>query len=760
MTPFHAHFKVKVALHTGTSTVHLSSTSHNPDSEHPYDFYVAAWMGHNNQAMDFKILEGQADGTGVAQLRLPIEQGDPSTFKLGVYLKDPKTRMMLHLASGCEKVGWLCDAMAPDFASARQAMTVEDNYSKNKALVHFANAGTDLGALRQLPLQPSVLLKNEEINKTVMEMTKGVSNLIQSAASVSNLNGGPNFLASLCFTEATGCAINYPLLNMTYSSKRHLAPLSLLSYMSLATLHATGMSAEEVQGLSDHEFVHRFVVPLCTSFTVCPATMIYAGDKTLGVKGRLDQPTEDFAMVMCDHYYTDVTDSYVDRHKGTLAEMSNTQLLEHIQTLGAEANSRGHFLIADDCETLTGLSKAIEGGIHHEGWVLVGGDGARLGKAMWDATRPLKNLSSVPLEDFMSCGRLLCRYAALRENCYKCATPSAQMGLAVVSAKGASFSTSNCDLNGHACAVAQVLDASGQARYFIAEGTTNVTAADLPPACPKKVTLVLAEGVKTFDTREALNIIAQNMSEMLATKGKSRIAQTIPLTFDGKDPYTSCPFYMAGFFVGFEMGATIPGVIPLDTMHSGAGRPVLAGGMDAPAHPLFGAPVAGLSMDCVQALPVNLGYVMGEQPARDFLAAVDMRNREAYPPRASDHKLTCLASRWGDLEPLPKKASTPNTWVLSCAEAFECADTVRAMGEYKRRLARDFNALQDKDPMSDGIKMSVRLHMLSAVCHFTVPLPAREKWGLSCARNMRLALKALPVPARPEIQVGVQFALL
>ena len=165
--------------------------------------------------------------------------------------------MMLHLASGCEKDGWLCSAMAPNFASARQVMTIEDNCSKNRALFHFANTGTDVNALRQLRglrLQPSVLLKNEYINKTVMEMTKGVSNLIQSAASVSNFNDGPNFLASLCFTEATGCtwcAINYPLLNMTYSSKRHLAPLCLLSYMSLATLHATGISAEEVQGLSD-----------------------------------------------------------------------------------------------------------------------------------------------------------------------------------------------------------------------------------------------------------------------------------------------------------------------------------------------------------------------------------------------------------------------------------------------------------------------------------------------------------------------------
>jgi hypothetical protein len=53
--------------------------------------------------------------------------------------------------------------------------------------------------------------------------------------------------------------------------------------------------------------------------------------------------------------------------------------------------------------------------------------------------------------------------------------------------------------------------------------------------------------------------------------------------------------------------------------------------------------------------------------------------------------------------------------------------------------------------------MSVKLHMMSVVAHFHVPLPAREKWDLSCARNMRLALKALPF-GEPRA-VSSQFAL-
>ena len=36
--------------------------------------------------------------------------------------------------------------------------------------------------------------------------------------------------------------------------------------------------------------------------------------------------------------------------------------------------------------------------------------------------------------------------------------------------------------------------------------------------------------------------------------------------------------------------------------------------------------------------------------------------------------------------------------------------------------------------------MHVKQHMLSVVTHFHVPLQVREKWDLSCARNMLLAL--------------------
>lgn len=774
-TPFLLRLNVSVSLSAGKTAVHIHNISERvgdalPDvtslfpHQHDYDFYVGAWMGDTNPHMQFEMLKGQTNGTGRARLAVPILPGDADTLKLGVFVKDPDTRMMRHISSGFQGLDWIGEAIdgVARLSEAKRSLALKDNYSKNQALLHFCNDGTDVKALKALRLRPSVLRGNDALNRDVQGMTLGVHSLIENVSSVSTMNGGPNFVMSACFTQASGCAINYPLLNLTYSSKRHLAPLGMLAYMSLATLHYTGRTPEEVLAMDDHDFVHRFVVPTCTSFTVCPQSMVYSGDKTLDLKGNLDQPTEDFGMVLCDHYFRDVKDAYNDRHRATLAEMSNLQLMGHIQTLGACPNSKGHFLIADDCETLSGLVKSVEGAMHHEAYVLAGRDPPTLAKRMWDCTRGAQNLSAVPMEDFQGVAKLLCRYGDLRENCYKGVAPSAQIGLGIVSAKGASFTTSKSDLNGHACTVAQVLDAHGKATYSIGEGTTNVRMQSLPDSCPKKVSLVLAEGVKLFDTSEALGIITQNLGEMLATGGQRRDLQTIPSNFDGKDPYTACPFYMASFFLGLEMGATVPCVIPLDTMHKDSSRAVLAVGAgledEAPsAQPMFGAPVAGLSMEFVKAVPVNLGRVMGEAPATKFLVGVDMRNRETYPPRASDATLAMLCSRWGDLEPLPRKPA-PCQWTLACAEAFPCADTVRAVGEYKRRLAREFNALQDKDPLSDGIKMTVKLHMLSVVAHFSVPLPVREKWDLSCARNLRAALKALPF--RQGAQVAGQFVLL
>jgi hypothetical protein len=271
-------------------------------------------------------------------------------------------------------------------------------------------------------------------------------------------------------------------------------------------------------------------------------------------------------MVLAKHYYSDIKEPYHCLGE-RLAELSNKTLGEHIRNLqkNPRDNAKGHFLISDDCETLSGLIKSIDGGIHLASQALAGGSDEKLADVMWDSTRGLSNLATVPKEDFRACALLLGRYARLKENALNGKLPNAQIGLCIVSAKGASFKLGESELNGHACTVAQVLSASGEAFHCIGEGTTNLRMRNLPKGCPEKVSLVLSDGSRVFDTTEALGIIGQNMADLSRTgKGQTRLGQTIPCSFGGKDPYSACPFYMAGFFMGLEMGKNIPGIIPLD----------------------------------------------------------------------------------------------------------------------------------------------------------------------------------------------------
>jgi hypothetical protein len=796
----HINLRVRASISTGKSTVFLGNISEqavqgvgvprlSPDSTvHTYDFHIGAWMGGDNPHMAFEMLKSRPDGTGEAIISVPVLPGDTNTLKLGIYIRDPETQMQRHIASGFEIISTLADNVngVTSCDAAKASLLLKDNYSKNQAILHFANFDTDIPRLKSVcaQLKPSFMLKSTVLNQKVGEMTLGLHKMIEKISSVSNLNGGPNFVNSMCFTQSMGCAINYPLLNMTYDSTRHRTPLPMLSYMALATLHYTGLSADDALAMPEHEFIQKFVVPMCTSFTVCPNSMVYSGDKTLDVKGNLDQATEDFGMVQCHHYFIGVNGNYNNRFNN-LSEMSNNQLNEHLSSLAACPcdNSKGHFLIADDCETLAGQIKSIAGGIHLASHVLADGCEVKLGNMMWDCTRDMPNLAAVPKEDFHACAKLLNRYGALNENSKRGVLPSAQVGMGIVSAKGASFTMGKSELNGHACTVAQTLMADGKASYVIGEGTTNLRMRNLSDSCPKKVNILLAEGSKMFSTTEALSVIAQNMGDMTSTKGKTRVAQTIPYSFEGKDAYTSCPFYMGGFFIGLEMGPNIPGIIPLDTQRHF--NPVLAGDADGlrssdgqirwtdatpsgkidslsaePTQPLFGAPVANLCADTVKAIPINLAAVMGQTMAGEFLGGILGRNLESTPPRASESKLKELMSPWGPLGALAKQSiDTPAQWILSCAEGFGDADMLRGVAEYKTRLAREFNALQDKDPIGDGIKMTVKMHMLSVVSHFVVPLPVREKWDLSCAKNMRLALKALPFGGAPR-GIKSQFSLI
>jgi len=778
--------KIKASLFTGKSTVHLSNKSEGVSEVHPYDFYVGLWMGGKNEKMEYQMLKGQADGTGCASVSVPIALRDSDHLKMGLYVYDPDSKIVRHIVSGhkpLQDIATVIDGVSHTDDS-RRSILLKDNYSKNQALIHLANDGTDMEKFRKLctRLSPSVLHYNDLINQKVIEMSFGLHNWIEKASCVSNMNGGPNFVNSMCFLESMGCAINYPLLDMTYSSERHRAPLSMLAYNSLATLRYVNMSADEVMALPPNRFVEGYIVPLCKGFTRCPKSMVYTGDKTLDLAGNLDMGTEDFAMVMSSHMFSNLKGTYKPCPKiQAVRDMTDSELRDTLQRLQAGAmseSSDSHVLICDDCETLSGLIKSFEGGIY-ENYLKaleLSGDGDAAGKyaeMLWEGTRDMDNLKSIPRSEFEGVGKLLARYGEMRRNRDEGKAPCAQMGVSIVSAKGASFAMGKTDLNGHACVIAQTLDESGSESYTIAEGTANMTMRGLPRECPERVGLMLKTGEKSFGVFEALNCITQNLADALKTgSGDMRLEQSIPGEFHGKDPYKTCPFYMAGFFVGLEMGSCTPGVIPLQAQNAGVmGGDQLSTEISAcdPGEdlmdkvlketerrgvkggaPVFGAPIADLSGANVNALPIDLEKVMGKDLALNFLNQVKERNNEVYPPRASEAKLKMLMSRWLELEPVTNyKGYMPrrsDAVLLSCSEGFKCADTARAAVEYKRRIARKFNSLQAEDVKSDGVTMDVHGYMMSAVAQFSVPLPTiGEKWELSCARNLRKAVELVPV---------------
>lgn len=756
-------FRVRASLSAGKAAVHLSNRS-DGSVIHPYDFYCGVWMGGTNPHLELQKLSGCADGTGESSLAMQLLRTDTDMFKIGVYVMDPLTNVVRHVASSFQTLEWLGQALAEasSFNGSKRSLLLKDNYSKNQVLLHFCNDATDTRALDafSVRLRPSVLHENEEINHSVLAMSFGVHEFIEHSANVSSRNGGQNFVNPVCFTEAMGCVINYPLLNMTYSSERHRAPLAMLAYMGLSTMHYVNMPPDRLMGLCESEFVGRFVVPLCTAFTVCPKSSVYSGDMTIGEGGVLDCMTENFAMVLAAHLFVGLAkrSAYTDRFSGALAGMTLGELAVHFKSLGdsPDPNSQAHPTICDDCETLTGMTKSFEGSIFQHFLAAVAkcsvsaGEAGRhevmLGRMMWDATRGMANVSAVPLQDFMALSMLLCKYGRLRQNEVNGVAPCAQIGLCIVSAKGPKFSTSNSELNGHACAVAQTLSSDGRASYVIAEGTSNMTMRDPPSGCLQSVVIPLTTGDRQFDIMDALGVVGESLGALVSTCGTTRVGEFIPYSFKGADPYVSCPFYMAGFFMGLEMNSCTPGVIPLDTKRDQNFVSAAAG--VAGSHPVFGAPVVSMADESVRALPIDLAEAMGKEKAVRFLGQIRARNDETYIPRLPKEGVDKLMAPWGPLQPFDTAAANGHdperTWISSCAEAFGDADVLRVVFEYKRRLAEKFNALQTGDAADDGIRMTVRCHMLSVVCHFHIPLPTQPKWQLSCARNVKAGLDGMP----------------
>ena len=169
---FDVKLKLRAAITAGRTTVQIRNISERvglsaeaPD-DHTYDFYVGAWMGNDNPHMQFEMLKGCPDGSGVASLSIPVLQGDTNALKIGVYIRDPKTRMMRHLASCFQTLSWFGDAIhsTHSISDAKASLLLKDNYSSNQVLLHFCDDGTDIPKMRRLSsaLPESYLSRSED----------------------------------------------------------------------------------------------------------------------------------------------------------------------------------------------------------------------------------------------------------------------------------------------------------------------------------------------------------------------------------------------------------------------------------------------------------------------------------------------------------------------------------------------------------------------------------------------------------------------
>ena len=731
MEPVVLKLRCRVSLNTGAQTVHMRGKSDRgatlaSSEDHDYDFYLGAWMGLHNPHMDIQLLKEGEHGTAEASIKVPILSGDIDTVKFGVYVFDDNIRIARHLCSNFTGVQRLCDAIdgVSDYKDAKFSLSMHDNYTKNQALIHFYNDGTDLNTVRKLTLKSSIMWQNEHLNATVRDMTLGLHTLIEEKAVVTAANGGPGFVNSECWGQCQGCRLNYPLLGIIYSSQNHVTPLPLLSYMAAATIHYTHENAEELLRAGPKDFTEKYAIPLVKCFTACPMVVRYSGDVTLNLKGALTQPTEDFCMNMCKQLYIGVQDYHQSPYN--LKAMDDQELYKHLVYLHGSKHvpaTKGG-LAADDCETNVGSILSIQEGIL-KAYIDNCKDSTKLGEAMWQCTRDMPNMRELPKDDFMVLGRLLHRVGSMHDNMETGTLPYIQACFNVVTAKGPSYDTQTAnDLNGHACGLMQILDENGDSHYRVLEATTNLTMTDLPKWCPERVRVHLKDGLAELPTREVLATIGQNLSQMMAIDGKIRIEEQIPVNY--KNPYNSCPFYMSSFFLNVKMGDCIPGMIPMEKKGDN--------------NPLFGAPVA--CMNNSSAIPVNLADAMGEEHAKKFLDQIRQRNLECNPPRADCKTLERVASYWGHLDSIASvKSLGEDVWCVRTMESNLNSFINEGNFELKRRLAERFNAIQAADKNDDGARMQLSAYMLGINCNITVPLPKKDgTWILSSPSNLKQAI--------------------
>ena len=315
------------------------------------------------------------------------------------------------------------------------------------------------------------------------------------------------------------------------------------------------------------------------------------------------------------------------------------------------------------------------------------------------------------------------------------------LALAVVSAKGASYSEANptpTQLSGHGTIVSRFTDESGNFQYVPCEGTSYI-ACDAPPAADRatKIDLKLADGgIKTCDLAVTPTLFAQNISELCALSSKCRLLGHLCDRYD--NPTLQTPFYVSMFYSGLQQGTSTFGCVPLDASEGTV--------------PTFGAPMLGLGRETSIAIPLDPSFLNADHTkAGEIMRLVRLQANEIYPPPATREQVHALMSRWQPCaSPDEACASSidPSTHMRAeCTSAFDDPNHTRAAVQVYQSLAARFNELQAADPADDHVRAHGFGSFLSAALRLSIPIPpaSQPTFHSTTMTNMRAAVNDIGI---------------
>jgi len=694
------------------------------DPTMPTKFFLAAWVGGGNDALS--LHEIAADGSSGVELR--IWEGDVDTVKLGVSfnVRSVSGGRNCHLASSYVPIEHITRLLAQAGDGGRVVLV--DNFEQgNRALLSLENDGTDLMMLAGLKLRESALRRMNEISQEVQSIGTKLHDRLQTLR-VTPANAGTQYVDAFTYCHMQGMLSHYALLGHVFRSMPSPVGLEWVMYAAYQTVQSTALHPRALQRMPDHELVARYGTNLVSRPTACELTVPYSPDVTIGRGGRANKPSEDIQRSLCGIQMRAQGERETYRWKETPAcanacGCSGGQmqaLAEALQRQGEETmpDRISMTICADDCENLAQVAMRF-GDALRELYVKHGNNPQRLASAMHEEAKSNQLFTGFTTEHHMTMAPVLLRLGRmLHEGKWT-------LDLGVVSAKGPS-----CDLNAQApelCGHGTVIsrhEREGVMVHAPNEGTTYLTVdAALEEGLADRLQVRLTNGdEQEFTLAEFQTVLAQNMHELVGLGMRPRILAHLADQY--ADPRKECPFYVSMFYSGLRENNNSLGCIPVENTGSAT----------------FGAPVMGLSNPTTMAMPVQINPEL----ERLITAQAD----EAWSPAADQKTLRMISSFWQPVRPPHKNHLREDAGRFIRAECTwgfdDPAHTATAVSLYKD-LADRFNALQMKDRIDDGARLSAFGQFLSATLRWTMDAPRQGgRFDLTTMRNLKQAVAESP----------------